>query len=100
MVRAARLDGVDPREAVQEEPHPVPRDRHVLAVRKAQHPPPGADLDADDAVREAADVRDAGDDYGRPRDRATGGDTPPDPAGRGRDAVEPAVVGTEAHDPV
>jgi hypothetical protein len=55
----ARLDGVQPRVAVQEETGAAPGDGHVLPVREAHEDVSRSGGDADDLMAEAARVGDA-----------------------------------------
>ena len=47
---------------MEEQPHAVPRHRHVVAVLEPEDHVPASRVDADDAVGEAARVGDAVDD--------------------------------------
>src|SRR5579862_6756856 len=95
--RASGLDCVDPGISVQEQAHPVPRYWDVTAVPKVEDDVTRGRGDADDAVGEAPGIRDSVDDDCGAGDRAAGADLPEDPAARGGDAVEEAVVRAEEH---
>src|SRR5213593_3396165 len=72
----ARLDRVQAREAVQEQPPAVPRDGDEGAVREAEHLPSGTRVQGVDAVLAVAEVDDPVDDRGRAGDLARGGKAP------------------------
>src|SRR5207247_8014768 len=94
-----RLDRVEPRETMQEEATPVPRDGHEGSVGEAEHLPAGDRVHAVDPVLPVAEVGDAVDDRRRAGDRAACAERPDRPAARGGETVEAAVVRAEVDAP-